>query len=262
MVWFSCGAASAVCAHVVLKRFRNQTEVVLAYTDPGTYDPDNGVYVGEHPDNKRFLEDCEEWLNFPITILKSEKYDNPIEVWEDRKYICGTAGAPCTGELKKKLRESFQIPYEDLQVFGFTNEEQDRADRFRQNNPEANLWTPLIDLMLNKADCLAFLKEEGIDLPAMYKLGYRNNNCIGCCKGMSGYWNKIRKDFPETFNAVAGVERKVGAAINKRHEGEERIRVFLDELPEGMGNYSAEPDIECGLLCQMARAKKEEDCEI
>ena len=31
----------------------------------------------------------------------------------------------------------------------------------------------------------------------MYDLGYPNNNCIGCIKGGMGYWNRIRKDFPD-----------------------------------------------------------------
>ncbi len=37
----------------------------------------------------------------------------------------------------------------------------------------------------------------------MYDLGYPNNNCIGCVKGGMGYWNKIRKDFPEVFQKRA-----------------------------------------------------------
>ena len=43
----------------------------------------------------------------------------------------------------------------------------------------------------------------------MYKLGYNNNNCIGCVKGGQAYWNKIRIDFPETFNKMAKLENLI-----------------------------------------------------
>ena len=87
----------------------------------------------------------------------------------------------------------------------------------------------------------------------MYRLGYANNNCIGCVKGGSGYWNKIRRDFPEAFARMARQERKMNAAICKV-EGVEngkrwRKPVFLDELPPDAGRYVDEPDIECGVLC-------------
>ena len=78
-------------------------------------------------------------------------------------------------------------------------------------------------------------------------------------KGQSGYWNLVRKTHPDVFAATAKLERDIGAAINKRYEGTTRIPVYLDELDPDAGNYSAEPDIECGLLCQMAR--QEEFCE-
>lgn len=259
VVWFSCGAASAVCADLALRKYREAVPVVLAYTDPGTWETGK---IGEHPDNQRFLEECSAWLNWPINILRSEKYTSPMDVFKKRKYIAGVAGAPCTLELKKRCRERFQEPG-DLQVFGFTSEEEKRAARFRGNNPEIKLWTPLIERMITKADTLAYLKSSGIKLPAMYDMGYRNNNCIGCVKGQSGYWNKIRLDFPDVFDATAKLEREIGAAICKTEptvKGKrQRIPVYLDELPKDAGNYNSEPDIECGLLCQMAI--QEEFCD-
>ena len=57
------------------------------------------------------------------------------EVWEERAYIVGAAGAPCTAEMKKKPRISFQLPG-DIQAFGYTTDERDRATRFTDNNLE------------------------------------------------------------------------------------------------------------------------------
>ncbi|MCP4644029.1 MAG: phosphoadenosine phosphosulfate reductase family protein [bacterium] len=253
VVWFSCGAASAVAAYLTVKEWRDRREIELVYTDPGS----------EHPDNKRFLRDCEEWLYHPVRVLKSDKYADTWDVFARERYLVGVKGARCTTELKKRLRQEFEDLTRDVQVFGYTSEEQDRADRFRDNNPEVATCFPLIDNMMTKADCLALIRQVGIELPAMYKMGYRNNNCIGCVKGGAGYWNKIRRDWPDVFTRMAGVERDIDAAINKRYrpakDGEEcdsrglvRERVFLDELPPDMGKYESEPDIECGVLCVMA----------
>jgi hypothetical protein len=75
-------------------------------------------------------------------------------------------------------------------------------------------------------------------MPAMYQLGYRNNNCIGCVKGGIGYWNKIRRDFPEAFDRMAKAERAIGRKLFKR-EG-----VYLDELDPARGNHADEPSFE------------------
>jgi hypothetical protein len=257
VLWFSCGAASAVAAKLAIAKYRGQMEIVIGYTDTGS----------EHPDNKRFLSDCEKWFDHPITIMKSDRYKDTWDVFKKARYLVGVDGARCTTELKKSVRQRFENLKTDLQVFGFTVEERARAERFAENNFEVDLCCPLIDEMLTKADCLAMLREAGIEIPMMYKMGYRNNNCIGCVKGGMGYWNKIRRDFPAEFDRMALVERELDAAICKRYEiidGEEvRVRVFLDELKEGAGNYKAEPDIECGILCYMAKQQYEdESCEV
>ena len=83
----------------------------------------------------------------------------------------------------------------------------------------------------------------------MYKLGYNNNNCIGCVKGRAGYWNKIRKDFPHIFEKMSKVERDLGISINQKMIKGKIHRVFLDELSPNDGHNIKEPDIDCGVLC-------------
>jgi hypothetical protein len=99
----------------------------------------------------------------------------------------------------------------------------------------------LIEKNISKRRCLFMIQEAGIELPTMYKLGYKNNNCIGCVKGGMGYWNNIRRDFPEAFSHMASLERKLNAScING---------TFLDELQLGKGRYEGEQNLECGLFC-------------
>jgi hypothetical protein len=234
--WFSCGAASAVATKLAISESKTPVEIIYCHVKE------------EHPDNLRFMKDCEKWFGQPITVIQNEKYNGSIyEVFIKNKYIVGIAGAPCTKFLKKEIRKKFEKPG-DKQVFGYTAEEQDRVDRFIDANNDVNLWSILIDKGLNKSDCLAMIDRAGIELPAMYKLGYQNNNCIGCVKGGLGYWNKIKVDFPEQFEKMAVLEKTIGAKILK-HKGE---RIWLSDLPKNVGDYPSEQAIECGIFCQMA----------
>lgn len=216
--------------------------VTLVYQDTGS----------EHPDNQRFMRDVEAWLGKKVTILRHPKFKDTWEVWESQRYLADQYGAPCTKFLKKATGREFANTATDLEVFGYTSEEAGRIERFKNANPEVDMWAPLLDRMINKADCLAFLRDAGIELPAMYRMGYRNNNCIGCVKGGMGYWNKIRKDFPETFARMAELEDRLGASLLRlTNEDGKRVRIQLKDLPPDAGNYEAEPTIECGMLCQL-----------
>lgn len=238
--WFSCGATSAVATKLILQS-KPMFPVVIAYCDTGS----------EHPDNHRFIKECEEWYDQEIIILKSDNYDDVWDVFDKTKYLAGVKGARCTTEMKKKVRQDFEDLDGDLQVFGFDASEKNRIDKFKQNNPEVMVKFPLYELNYKKQDCLDLIMSAGIELPEMYKLGYKNNNCIGCVKGQMGYWNKIREDFPEVFDRMAKTERKIGAALCKTYAGDgKRKRVFLDELEPGMGRYESELEVmKCGLVC-------------
>jgi hypothetical protein len=235
LLWFSAGAASAVAAKLVLAE--KHDNVVVAYVDTGA----------EHEDNKRFIAECEEWFGSTIVMLKSDKYLDTWDVWEKTRFLVSPQGARCTTELKKKVRRTFEQPG-DVQTFGYTVEEQHRADRFREQNPEINLRTPLIEHGLNKQDCLSMISRAGIEIPTMYKLGYSNNDCIGCPKGGMGYWNKIRVDFPDTFQRMAELERTLNVSV-LRSGGK---GLFLDELDPNRGNHATEASFECSMFCQLA----------
>lgn len=235
IAWFSCGATSAIAAKIALDK---HPQAVIAYCDTG----------GEHEDNRCFLLDCEKWYGRLILNLRSKTYSDIWDVFKRTRYLSGVKGARCTAEMKKVPRFDFQEA-DDLHVFGFDASERHRAERFLANNPDTQAWFPLLEAGIKKQDCLDRLIGAGIELPAMYKLGYKNNNCIGCVKGQAGYWNKIRQDFPEVFDRMAKMEREIGAAICKTERGGERQRVFLDELDQKQGRYESELEIKCGLIC-------------
>jgi len=236
LVWFSCGATSAVAAKMAVEKY---PDCEVLYCDTLAY---------EHKDNPRFMKDVSDWIGKPVKLLKSEKFNDIYEVF-DKGWLIGVHGASCTTELKIKVRLKYQRP-NDIHIFGFTADEENRIIKFQENNSDTETDDILFDNNITKKDCYKIIKDAGIEIPAMYKLGYNNNNCIGCVKGGQGYWNKIRVDFPDMFDKMAKQERKLNVAINKSYAGDgKRKRVFLDELDPKAGRDVPMPDIECGALC-------------
>lgn len=236
--WFSCGAASAVATILAAIKYGDRLEAVYCRV------------VEEHDDNLRFLDDFIRVTGIPVKVIMDEQHEGSIyKVFAKRGFIKNQFGAPCTMILKKDMRKSYQRP-DDTQVFGYTVEEQDRADRFIDGNNDVNEDFILIDNKVSKQDCYAHLTRLGLKLPAMYHLGYSNNNCIGCVKGGMGYWNQIRKDFPDRFNKMAKLERFVGHAINKDDKGP----VYLDELAPNRGRFKQDMPADCGFTCEVKDA--------
>lgn len=233
VAWFSCGADSAVACYIALQQYSN---VIIYNIDTGS----------EHEDNQRFKQDCEEWYHHEIITTKSIRYSNVLDVIAKTKFINSPSGAPCTLHLKKKVRYSIEDSllkeYGDWdgQVFGFDCTEHHRALRFSEQYPAAKPIYPLIEHNLSKSDCLAIIQRHNIQLPAMYRLGYTNNNCIGCVKGGKGYWNAIRQDFPSIFEKMSKMERAINHSCIKD--------CFLDELPPDQGRRKSIVP-ECSLFC-------------
>lgn len=240
--WWSAGVTSAMATYLAVKEYRNFLPIEIIYCDTGA----------EHPDNERFRKDCQELYQIEIQKIKNPRFNDIWDVFDKTKYLAGVNGARCTSELKKWVRLQTEDPQNDLQVYGFDYGEKKRIERFKENNPEVRLLTPLYDRKLTKRHCLNFLVSGfKIEMPEMYRLGYKNNNCIGCVKGQMGYWNKIRKDFPEVFERMAKKERELNVAICKSYAGDgKRKRVFLDELDPNLGKYESElKGMECGIVC-------------
>jgi|TARA_R110000744_G_scaffold98404_1_gene190127 3'-phosphoadenosine 5'-phosphosulfate sulfotransferase (PAPS reductase)/FAD synthetase len=233
--WFSCGAASAAATYLASKKYEGSNfEAVYCRI------------AEEHTDNFRFLKDFSDRFTIPVQIIGNEKHKFSIyDVFEDRNFIKGPSGAPCTMLLKKEVRKKYQ-KHNDIQIFGYTSEEQSRADRFIDSNNDVDVDFILLENNWTKKDCLDFVRDSNIEIPVMYKLGYNNNNCVGCVKGGMGYWNKIRVDFPKEFDRMAKLERKINHAINKDKNGP----VFLDVLASDRGNFKKDLPSDCGFTCE------------
>lgn len=238
---FSCGAASAVATKLAIAQYAATHEVVIV----------NAFLANEHPDNRRFLADCQNWFGQSVTVLADEKYGaNVIQVFRRERYMRGRTGAPCTKLLKRRLLDAWKHP-DDVMVFGYTAEEAERLADFRERNPDRPVVAPLIERGLGKEDCKALLQRAGIELPVMYRMGYDNANCIGCVKGGEGYFRAIREDFPEQFEELCKVQDELGPGsylFRVRATGE---RYSLRDIPPGPARRN-ESVPACSFFCEMA----------
>lgn len=274
VVWFICGAASAVAAKKTIERYGTTNPIRVV----------NNPIKDEHSDNQRFLKDVEKWLGLPIEFAINSKYKSCscVDVWEDENLMASNMFAPCTQKLKKEARYEWEVKNRcDWTVLGFTKEEKKRFTRFQLKERPASIW---ILENISKADCFQIVLDAGIELPEIYRLGYPNANCIGCVKASSAtYWNHVRKVHPAIFAERAEQSRRIGtngaklARVNLKYlpwavkigdryydkdTGEQLstlndkgklthlIRVHLDDLPtNAKGRPMKNMDFECGIFC-------------
>lgn len=243
---FSCGAASAVATKLAIARYGAAVHVINAYLK------------SEDEDNRRFLADCEKWFGKQVVVLRDKKYDaDAVQVWWKRRFIVNRNGAPCSKALKRDVLDAYNKPG-DLIVLGYTADprDADRYDRYLDAHPTVNSWAPLIEAGITKKGCYQRVTDAGIQLPRMYRLGYHNANCPGCPKGGEGYWNKIRVDFPEKFEAVAQVQDALGPGsyfFRNRKTGE---RISLRMLDLKAGRFKDEKPFECGAICEWPEGRE------
>ena len=226
--WISAGVSSFISAYI-------KRDIIDEY-----------IYIhidDQHEDSLRFIKDCEKVLGKEIQVLQST-YKDVGSVVTQFRFINSAYGAKCTQILKKRVRKEWEYGKKNLTyIWGFDLNERHRVERLNESMPEFENIYPLVDNQLTKQDAHAMLRRLKIKRPVMYDLGYQNNNCIGCVKGGMGYWNKIRKDFPEVFKARAEQERLIGHSCLKE--------CFLDELEPNRGNIDNEISEECGIYCMM-----------
>lgn len=232
--WFSAGVSSAVA-----------TKLAIAQIDKILY-----THIeDQHPDTLRFVRDCEAWFGKPVEILQSplKTVENACLSAGGKGYMNGIGGAACTRLLKRKVRKQWEYeqPVDEklTYVWGMDHSEVDRCYRLQDSMPEQDHVFPLVEQQISKEQAHKILAASNIKRPAMYDIGYSNNNCVGCVKGGKGYWNHVRIDFPEVFANRAKLERKIGHSCIRG--------IYLDELDPTEGRHSKPILDDCGIFCEL-----------
>lgn len=261
--WWSGGITSAVASKIAIDIYGiDRCRVIMIDTK------------NEHEDTYRFKDDCAKWYGIEIETITAigDRYESIQDVWIKHKSLNVATGAICSTQLKRGVREKWQEnnTYKH-QIFGFEFEKKEfnRAMSLRLNHPKAKAIFPLLMFGINKEECINIIKEAGIDIPVMYNFGFRNNNCFGtgCVQGGIGYWQKMKRDFPDKFNTMAEMEHKLteikgspvtmlkDQSISAKNSG--NTLVFLkknDNYPalksiDDMPECKVEPLMECNGYC-------------
>ena len=227
--YFSGGVSSAVATKLAISEI---DLIVYTHIDD------------QHPDTMRFVKDCKRWFGKPVEIMQS-RFKTVDEACRYASFVRGPSGAPCTRILKRDVRKQFERENAGRLrvVWGLDCEEIGRMDRIRDSMPDHEHLFPLADKRISKAHAHEILKASGIKRPAMYEMGYHNNNCVGCVKGGAGYWNKIRVDFPDVYESRNKLERLIGYSIIKG--------AYLDELDPLAGRHEGPIIDDCGIMCEL-----------
>lgn len=221
IAWWSGGVTSAVACKLACEMY-DQVRVIFIDT------------ANEDGDTYRFMKDCEKWYGVEIETITElgDKYSDIQDVWRKHLSLNTANGAICSSTLKRKAREKWEKENEySYQVFGFEadRKELNRAKSMKLNHSHAKPIFPLLLKCLDKSDCIDIVTKEGIKLPNAYMLGFNNNNCLntGCIQGGIGYWQKIAREFPDRFNAMADIEHEL--TDKKGHQ----VTILKDQSKEG-----------------------------
>lgn len=203
IAWWSGGITSAVTCKICIDIYGVENVRVI-FID--TFNEDDDTY--------RFKKDCEKWYEKRIETITGigGKYKNIQDVWKKHKSLNVATGAICSSTLKRKVREDWQKENSyKYQAFGFELDEIKRVKSMVLNNPKIKPIFPLMLYGYTKKDCIKIVEDASIEVPQMYKLGFLNNNCFktGCVQGGIGYWQKMKRDFPEKFNKMADMEHQL-----------------------------------------------------
>lgn len=228
--YFSAGVSSAVAAKLAIDEI---DRIMYTHIDD------------QEEDTWRFVRDCEAWFGKPVEIWRNHRYKTVDEVCRAQRFIrAPRSGAVCTKHLKRLVRKQFEHENEGKLriVWGIDYDERDRAEDIAENMPYHAHLFPLIEQRITKEGAHKILTASGIKRPRAYDLGFHNNNCKGCVKGGMGYWNLVRRVWPEVFASRAKLERDIGFPILGTKYG------WLDELsPERSGGRLLSGLLSCGL---------------
>jgi hypothetical protein len=245
--WFSGGVSSAVATKIAINQI---DKIIYQHIDD------------QHEDTLRFVADCERWFGVPIEIMQSP-YKSVEAACLAMSFINGIHGATCTRILKRRLRKEWEIQncffVNFRYVWGMDCTENkprpprkiSRVEGIRDAMPQQEHLFPLVDHNITKEEAHGILAKAGIRRPAMYDLGFPNNNCKVCVKGGKGYMNLCRKVFPVEFKARALLERKVGALLERKVGAQCLNGIWLDELDPDAGRDYEIIVPECGANCEI-----------
>ncbi len=245
VVTFSGGVGSWAAAKRVVQRHGAEA-VTLLFTD--TLMEDEDLY--------RFL--AEAVPNVGARLVHLTEGRTPWEVFRDERFLGNSKVDPCSKILKRQMKDVWIDancdPSDTVIYVGIDWTEIERYDRepgTRSPRDKGGLkqrraasgWryeAPMCQApYLNKAQMLAWLRDEGIRPPRLYELGFAHNNCGGfCIKAGHGHFALLLRRMPDRYAYHEAQEQAIrtelgDVSILTDRSGDGRKKVFtLRQLRE------------------------------
>ena len=208
IVQYSGGVCSFFAAKRVVEKYGKEN-VILLFCD--TLIEDEDLY--------RFIKDSVKYLGCDFVRVADGR--TPFQVYKDVNFLGNSRVAHCTKILKiKQARDWLKANYkpEDCVLYlGIDWTETHRKPAIIKNWSPYKVEFPMCDKpLVDKWQMQQDLKQLGIELPRLYKLGFAHNNCGGfCCKAGQGHWVKVLQTMPEKFKKWEEKEEEVRRSIGK-----------------------------------------------
>lgn len=227
IVFFSGGVGSYFASKRVIEK-HGKENVILFFTDTKMEDPD--LY--------RFMQDAVAKLDCEFVTISDGR--TPWGIFEDEMFIGNSRIANCSKELKKRLskrwiKKNFK-PYNCILYLGIDwTEEHRKASPIKAWHPYKVEFPMCEEPYIDKKQMLELLKEDGIEVPRLYKLGYEHNNCGGfCVRAGQGHFKHLYETQPELY---LWHEEKERALSKKIFEATGEKRTIMKKMIKGEQVY-------------------------
>lgn len=215
----------------------------------------------EDKDLYRFLNDIEKKFNLKIKRLSDGR--TPIELSKEEKFLYNSRVANCSKKLKSKIFNNYlkTIKDECILYFGIDFTEIHRCEAIRKNYKNYRCEFPLCNPpFLYKYEMLELLKQDRIEVPRMYRLGFNHNNCRGqCFKGGIGHFKNLLEKDRETFIEFEKQEQDLIKHIGKdvailKRKGKpftlKELRNMVENTPEQLTLFECQDIGGCGCFIE------------
>jgi hypothetical protein len=259
VVMWSGGITSwATARHVVAEHGTAGTVLLFADTNA----EDEGLYA--------FNDAASAQLGVPITRVADARERDPMQVFEDNRWIGNTRIAQCSLELKLKPCRDWLIANTDPAVtmlyVGLDWSEPQRIPGNRAGWAPWSVEYPLTEPpYFDKTRLRSEARAAGLPDPRLYRLGFAHNNCGGACvKGGVGQWARLLEVFPDRYARHEAFEQRMRDKLGKdvsilrdRTGGDTKpltlaaLRQRIEEQPEQLDLFD---EGGCGCFTDLAPA--------
>lgn len=190
VVMFSGGVGSWAAARRLVER-EGADAVTLLFADT----------LMEDPDLYRFLDQAAADVGAPLVRIADGR--DIWQVFKDRRMLGNSRIAPCSTELKQKPARRWmdENAPDGVVVLGIDWTEEHRLPGATKGWEPYRVEAPLCHPPYRtKKQLLGELAERGIELPRLYRLGFKHNNCGGgCVRAGQAQFALLRQQLPDVF---------------------------------------------------------------